>query len=83
MDLDNGRQKSVRSYARIWRWSRGKVERFLKSALHDTFLERATDEATRDEPEGGEGDSDDGGGFEAGFLGSLAPRDGGAVAARQ
>jgi len=42
VDLDNGRQKSVRSYARIWRWSRGKVERFLKSALHDTFLERAT-----------------------------------------
>jgi hypothetical protein len=50
VDLDNGRRQSVRSYARIWRWSRGKVERFLKFASHDTFSERATNEAT-DGPE--------------------------------
>ena len=46
VDRDNGREHSVRSYARMWRWSRGKVERFLKSADSMKTRERATNEAT-------------------------------------
>ena len=38
-DLDNGQVKSIRSYARMWRWSPGRVQRFLKSALHLNFSE--------------------------------------------
>jgi hypothetical protein len=46
VDLDNGREPSEREYARMWRWSRGKVRRFLKSALHVIFSERTTDGTT-------------------------------------
>ena len=46
VDLDNGVQKSIRAYSRMWGWSRGKVERFVKSALHLNFQERATNDTT-------------------------------------
>ena len=30
VDLDNDLRKSVRAYARIWRWGRDRVHRFLR-----------------------------------------------------
>ena len=50
VDLDNGRKKSIREYARIWDWSRKRVSNFLKSARHVNFREGATNGSTR-EPE--------------------------------
>ncbi len=49
-DLDNGFEKSVREYARMWQWSRKKVANFCKSALHVNFQEGSHSGATQ-EPE--------------------------------
>jgi len=36
IDLDSGEVKGLREYARIWKWSRKKVELFFKSMGYKT-----------------------------------------------
>ena len=50
VDIDNGQHFSVRAYARIWRWSRKKVAKFLKCAESLNTQEGAT-ECTSEEPD--------------------------------